>query len=636
MKHFILGTAGHIDHGKTSLVRAMTGRDTDRLKEERERGISIESGFTWADLPSGDRVGIVDVPGHERFIKNMLAGASGIDIVMLVVAADEGIMPQTREHLNILNMLQIRNGIVVVTKTDMVDGEWLEMMEESIREELKGSFLETAPMIPVSSVTGQGIPALLDEIARMTAQLESRTGEGFFRLPVDRVFTITGFGTVVTGTLTAGRISEGSKVTIYPDGIESKVRSIQIHEQSSEFAIAGQRVALNLAGVSKESVHRGDIVAFPGSMETTMMLDARMELLKDSPISIDNRDRLRLHLGTAEIMCRVVLLDREELKPGESALVQLRLEEELACRKGDPFVLRFYSPMITVGGGTVIDSNPLKHKRFREDTISDLKIKEQGEPKDIVDQFLIKNGSRYLERKAVLTEIQIVEAEDYLKIIEGLRENEKVRTITLGNEVWDVHAAFIRDLGAESEEILNEYHLKNPLKKGMPKEEFRQKLFRGEKGKIQEALLELLAEGQFLRMEGQLVALLKFQITFNKVQEEISAFILRKLKEDGYSPQKYSELESPWAKDKKNFKAVYQALGERGDIVILDDEVAFDGGLYQEALTKILNVLESSGRIQLPEVRDLLGTSRKYAMAMLDHLDKTKVTKRVGDDRVLN
>ena len=406
MKHFILGTAGHIDHGKTSLVRALTGRETDRLKEEQKRGISIESGFTWADLPSGDRVGIVDVPGHERFIKNMLAGASGIDIVMLVIAADEGIMPQTKEHLNILNLLQIKNGVVVITKIDLVDEEWLEMITESIRQDLKNTFLANAPIVNVSSISGEGIETLLKEITLITERVESRTGEGFFRLPVDRVFSLTGYGTVVTGTLTAGQISEGAKVTIYPSGVESKVRSIQIHEQPAATAIAGQRVALNLAGVSKESINRGDIIAFPGSMETTMMIDGRMELLKDSLLEIENRDRLRLHLGTAEVMCRVVLLDREVLKPGETALVQLRLEEEIACRKGDPFVLRFYSPMITVGGGVVIEGNPPKRKRFKEDTITELSVKELGEPKEILEQYLIKNGHNFADRKTVIFNIQ--------------------------------------------------------------------------------------------------------------------------------------------------------------------------------------------------------------------------------------
>lgn len=635
MKHFILGTAGHIDHGKTSLVRALTGRDTDRLKEERERGISIESGYTWADLPSGNRVGIVDVPGHERFIKNMLAGAAGIDIVMLVIAADEGIMPQTREHLNILNLLQIKNGIVVITKIDMVDEEWLEMITESIREELQDTFLAEAKMMQVSSTTGNGIKELLDEITDITEHIESRTSEGFFRLPVDRVFTITGYGTVVTGTLVAGQISEGAKVVIYPSGIETKVRSIQIHEQPAEMAIAGQRVAMNLAGVSKDSLHRGDIIAFPGSMETTMMIDCRMELLKDSLVEIENRDRLRLHLGTTEVMCRVVLLDRDVLKPGESAFVQLRLEEEIACRKGDPFVLRFYSPMITVGGGVVIEGNPPKRKRFREDTIQELSVKERGEPKDIVAQYLIKNGHTFANRKTVIANIQLLDENEYERIIADLVEAEKVMVIKIGNDIWDIHQAYIHDLGAAGAEILNEFHIKNPLKKGMPKEEFKQKLFKNEKSKLIEALLDILKEQEFIKLENQNISLCDFEIKFNGGQQEIGNYILGKLKEGGFSPLKYIEMENEWPKDKKNFKAVYQALAERGDLVIIDDEIAFEKEIYNKAYELIVAELKASGKIQLAGVRDLLNTSRKYAMAMLDYLDKNKVTKRVGDDRVL-
>ena len=636
MKHFILGTAGHIDHGKTSLVRALTGRETDRLKEEQKRGISIESGFTWADLPSGDRVGIVDVPGHERFIKNMLAGASGIDIVMLVIAADEGIMPQTKEHLNILNMLQIKNGVVVITKIDLVDEEWLEMITESIKEDLKNTFLANAPIVSVSSTTGKGIETLLKEITLITERVESRTGEGFFRLPVDRVFSLTGFGTVVTGTLTAGQISEGAKVTIYPSGVESKVRSIQIHEQSATMAIAGQRVALNLAAVSKDSINRGDIIAFPESMETTMMIDGRMELLKDSLLEIENRDRLRLHLGTAEVMCRVVLLDREVLKPGESALVQLRLEEEIACRKGDPFVLRFYSPMITVGGGVVIEGNPPKRKRFKEDIITELSVKELGEPKAIVEQYLIKNGNNFADRKTVISNIQALNENEYENIVNDLVKEKKVIMVKIGNDIWDIHQLFIHDLGATAAEILNDFHVKQPLKKGMTKEELKQKLFKGEKYKLLELLLDILKEQGFFKMEGQNVAAFDFEIKFTGEQEKIGNYILKTLKEGGYSPLKYVEMESEWQKEKKNFRSVYQALSERGDIVIIDDEIAFLKEVFNKAYELIMVELKTNGKIHLAGIRDLLNTSRKYAMAILDYLDRNKITKRVGDDRVLS
>ncbi|MGE5679044.1 MAG: selenocysteine-specific translation elongation factor, partial [Pseudomonadota bacterium] len=347
MKNVIIGTAGHIDHGKTTLIKALTGRDTDRLREEKERGISIELGFTYFDLPSGRRAGIIDVPGHEKFIKNMLAGAGGIDVVVFVIAADEGVMPQTREHLNILSLLKVKKGIIALTKKDMVDEEWLDMIIEQVRDEVQDSFLKDAKIIPVSSTTGEGLKELIAEIDTVTEVVEEKDTHEVFRLPVDRVFTITGFGTVVTGTLISGSISEGDRVEIYPGRSETRVRSIQVHEKSVKTAYAGQRVAVNIANVKLDEIARGDILAKPGSMEPTMMLDARLEMLKSDDKSIDNRDRLRFYHGTSEIMCRVVLLDREELEPGDSAFVQLRLEEETACMKGDRFVIRTYSPMLT-------------------------------------------------------------------------------------------------------------------------------------------------------------------------------------------------------------------------------------------------------------------------------------------------
>lgn len=318
LKNVIIGTAGHIDHGKTTLIKALTGRDTDRLREEKERGISIELGFTYFDLPSGRRAGIIDVPGHERFIKNMLAGAGGIDAVILVIAADEGVMPQTREHLNILSLLKVKKGIIALTKKDMVDQEWLEMVIEQIREETADTFLEDAKIIPVSSVNGEGLKELISEVDSVTEIVEEKDSQKVFRLPVDRVFTITGFGTVVTGTLVSGSINEGDRIEIYPRKIETRVRSIQVHEKNVKTAYAGQRVAINIANIKLDEIRRGDILGQSGRMEPTMMLDARLEILKDADKTIDNRDRLRFYHGTSEIMCRVVLLDREELKPGRA------------------------------------------------------------------------------------------------------------------------------------------------------------------------------------------------------------------------------------------------------------------------------------------------------------------------------
>lgn len=635
MRNVIVGTAGHIDHGKTSLIRALTGRDTDRLKEEKERGISIELGFTYFDLPSGRRAGIIDVPGHEKFIKNMLAGAGGIDVVILVIAADEGVMPQTREHLNILTLLQVKKGIIALTKKDMVDREWLEMITEQIREEVAGTFLEQAPIIPVSSVTKEGMKVLADEIDRMTEAVETKDTTDVFRLPIDRVFTIIGFGTVVTGTLISGSISEGDKVLIYPKKIESRVRSIQVHEQNVARAYAGQRVALNIAGVKVEDIYRGDVLASPGSMEATMMIDARLELLKDAEKSIDNRDRLRLYHGTAEVMCRVVLLDREELKAGESAFVQLRLEEELACHKGDRFVIRFYSPMITIGGGTVLDPNPPKRKRFREDVIEELKVKEQGEPEDIVEQYLIKNSDKYPEFKLVAKAAGSMDADKLAGIIEHLKDKQLVSEFRLGDERYLLHKQFLDELTYKISGILEVYHKKNPLKAGMSKEELKSRTMENVKPKLADAVFAFMANAGVIRTENQFVSKSDFKVAFNKSQEQVRDYILTSFRANRFNPPKLSELVEERRFDKNQLQVVYNALIDMGELVKVDEEISFVREAFDEAAEAVRKHIKENGSIQLGQFRDILGTSRKYAMVLLDCFDQLKITKRVGDNRVL-
>ena len=359
MKHIIVGTAGHIDHGKTTLIKALTGRNTDRWEEEQRRGITIDLGFTYFDLPDSTRVGIIDVPGHEKFINNMVAGVVGMDLVMLVVAADEGIMPQTREHMDILGMLGVEKSILVLNKCDLVDREWLDLVEEDIREELKGTFLENAPVAEVSAVTGQGIPELTELIQKMTkGEVQERDTETIPRLPVDRVFSLSGFGTIITGTLISGKIRREDLLEIYPIGKECRIRSIQVHGKDEECCYAGQRVALNLSNVRKSEISRGCVLAPPDSMKNTRLLDVRLDMLPSSLRVIGNQTRLHLFSGTSEILCRANLLNAESLGPGESCYAQLRLEEEGAFSRGDRFVVRFYSPMETIGGGVVLEANP--------------------------------------------------------------------------------------------------------------------------------------------------------------------------------------------------------------------------------------------------------------------------------------
>lgn len=635
MKNVIIGTAGHIDHGKTTLIKALTGRDTDRLKEEKERGISIELGFTYFDLPSGRRAGIIDVPGHEKFIKNMLAGAGGIDVVVLVIAADEGVMPQTREHLNILSLLQVKKGIIALTKKDMVDHEWLEMITEQIRDEVADSFLKEAKIIPVSSVNGDGLKELVAEIDSLTEVVEEKDTHEVFRLPVDRSFTITGFGTVVTGTLISGSINEGDRIEIYPRKTETRVRSIQVHEKNVKTAYAGQRVAINIANVKLDEIQRGDVLTQPGRMEPTMMLDARLEMLNGADKSIDNRDRLRLYHGTSEIMCRVVLLDREELKPGESAFVQLRLEEETACMKGDRFVIRTYSPMLTIGGGTILEPNPPRRKRFKEDVIEELKIKEQGNPAEVVERYLIQNSDKYPEKKTIMKAVGNMGSELYSKISAELLEKQLIHEFKLGDEIFVLHIRYLKDVGTKLTELLEAYHKRNPLKSGISKEELRTKVFEGIKPRLADLIFEYFEADNIIKLQNQYVAQSGFKVQFNKLQTEIKAVIEKNYEENRFNPPKLTELAEASRLDKNQCQLVYNALIEMGELVKLDEDIALSKGAYNEAVEILRKYIKENGAIQLGQFRDLLGTSRKYAMALLDYFDQSKITKRVGDNRVL-
>ena len=393
MKNIIVGTAGHIDHGKTTLIKALTGRNTDRWEEEQRRGITIDLGFTYFDLKNGDRVGIIDVPGHEKFINNMVAGVVGMDLVLLVVAADEGIMPQTREHMDILGLLGIKKSILVINKCDLVDEEWLELVEEEIQEELEGTFLEGAPVVKVSAATGQGLDELTDTIQQlMSDEVVAKDTQTIPRLPIDRAFTLSGFGTIITGTLISGTITREDVLEMYPIGKECKIRNIQVHGQNQDKCYAGQRVAINLSNVKKKEIRRGCVLAPKNSMKNTDLLDVKLKVLEDSMRILTNHERLHLYTGTSEILCRAVLLDKEQIGPGEEGLVQLRLEEEIAVKRGDRFVVRFYSPMETIGGGIVLEPNPVRKKRFDAQAIEELKKKESGSLGDVMELQIKEHG----------------------------------------------------------------------------------------------------------------------------------------------------------------------------------------------------------------------------------------------------
>jgi selenocysteine-specific elongation factor len=629
LKNIVIGTSGHIDHGKTTLIKALTGTDTDRLKEEKKRGITIELGFAHFDLPSGRRAGIIDVPGHERFIKNMLAGVGGIDIVLLVIAADEGFMPQTQEHLNILSILEVKRGIIVLTKIDKVDEEWLDLVKEEVRQKTKGTFLASAPMISVSSSQGVGIKELAQLIDELTEETEEKDVRTPFRLPVDRVFTLTGFGTVVTGTQIEGTLSAESVISIYPDDIQAKVRSIQVHGKTVNESFAGQRVAVNLAGVKVEEILRGNVLAEKNSMKATTMLDIKLNLLKDTSRVLKNRERLRFHHGTSEIFCRVVLLDREELEPGDSCYAQLRLEEYTVAKRGDHFVLRFYSPMETIGGGIILEPTPKKHKRFKEDTLEDLKVKEEGSPEDIIDKIIKQYANRF-------------ESISYYATLTGMSESmidEMIKNLIVEGSVvrFSNHITHQRYLDAVEEEIikiLNDYHKKNPLKAGMLKEELRNKIFPQTKGKLYDHLLEYYEKSQILKNKGNIVSIYNFEIDFTEEQEKIKNEIERIYLKAEFNPPAPDEYIKGNKNEKQN-RMVFHALMDMNILIKIDDDIVFHRDHYHRAVEILKEFVYQHKEITLSEFRDSLNTTRKYALPLLEHFDQIKVTKRVGDKRVL-
>ncbi len=469
MKQIILGTAGHIDHGKTSLIKAMTGTDTDRLKEEKERGITIELGFASLDLPSGEHLGIVDVPGHEKFVKNMVAGATGIDIVVMVIAADEGVMPQTREHMEICTLLGIRHGLIAMTKTDMVDEEWMELALEDIREFSHGTFLEDSPILPVSSVSGQGIPELVKTLDDIAGQLPPKRPSNLFRLPIDRVFTMKGFGTVITGSLVSGKISVGDTIMIYPSGITSKVRGIQVHNQSSGSAESGMRTAINFQGLEKAAVNRGEVLSTPGSLVTSYMVDVSFHYLASNQKPLKNRTLVRFHTGTSEVMGYLMLLEQDELPPGQTAIAQLRLDAPVAIVKADRFVVRSYSPVRTIGGGHVLNPAPQKHKRLKPEVIQKLRDLTSDDPDVIISYHIEQSGYSGVSfsHLKIMTNLPDKQLETQLQ---HLLSQKKIIQTDKDNRIF-IHQTTFDTLKEKFTEHVSDYHNANPLKAGMPKEE---------------------------------------------------------------------------------------------------------------------------------------------------------------------
>lgn len=627
MKNIIIGTAGHVDHGKTALIKALTGIETDRIKEEKKRGITIELGFAYLDLPDGEKAGIIDVPGHEKFVKNMLAGAGGIDLALLVVAADEGFMPQTREHLGILSLLNISEGIIVITKKDMVDDDWLEVVCEDVRSEVKGTFLENAQIIPVSSYTGEGIEQLKTAIFELIDQnTQIKNLDIPFRIPVDRIFSVEGFGTVITGTLIEGRMKIGDPVTIYPSRIESRVRNLQVHSHDVTEAYAGQRVAVNLAGLKKTDLNKGDVVAVPNSMHTTMMIDIKLNILRDCEREILNGTRLHLYHGARDVLCKVILLDRDSISAGESCYAQLRLEEEIAVKTGDRFVLRFYSPLETIGGGVILDSNPFKHKRNDPAVLESLHIKESGSDKEKISAALHDYSSRF----ETLDFLQVQTAIPKEQFDQQIQKLLKDKTAFRVSDNIVIHSDYLTHLKDTAVRLLSAYHQENPLRDGMKKDEFRSKFLHFDDIAVIDKITDSLVNRKFLKYVNGCVALADFEVQKDDNLEEIEAAF----REGGFSPESPDQIATRFPKV-KNYRQVVESLVNTGRLVRVEDKILLHVDYYEKALSMAKEHIAQNGQITLAEMRDLMGASRKFAVAVLEYWDRRNITKKVGDARVL-
>ena len=631
MKNIIIGTAGHIDHGKTTLIKALTGRNTDRWEEEQRRGITIDLGFTYFDLKSGDRVGIIDVPGHEKFINNMVAGVVGMDLVMLVIAADEGIMPQTREHMDILGLLGIEKSIIVLNKCDLVEEEWIELVEEEVKEELEGTFLENAPVMKVSAATGQGIPELIDMIEKLTAdEVEQKDINTIPRLPIDRAFSMSGFGTVITGTLLAGSITKEDTLEMYPLGKECKIRSIQVHGQPVERCYAGQRVAINLSNIKKSEIKRGCVLAPPNNMKNTMMLDVKMNILPSSMRILTNHARLHLFTGTSEVLCRAILLDKEEIGPGESGYVQLRLEEEIALRRGDKFIVRFYSPMETIGGGVVLEPNPTKKKRFHQETIEELERKESGSSEDIIDMH-IHNSKDSMMTVAELAKITALSPEEVTEDVTSLEAQGMIKVFHMKKDSYTWHSSNDKAFQTELVEKLSDYHEKHPYRYGMQKAEIHNTFLKKVKPTVFDLYIDNLVEEGVIKRHNEFLSLPSHEIKKDALYEKTEKKLLEVFEKAQLDFPKLSEVDMDGI-ESDVIDDILLLLMEEGKIIKLGEELYTLTPYIENSKRIIQGLLSQKDLITMGEIRDALETSRKNAKLIVEYMDSIKVTKRNGTE----
>ncbi len=629
MSTHVLGTAGHVDHGKSSLVTALTGMNPDRLKEEQAREMTIELGFAWFKLPSGEDVGIVDVPGHRDFIENMLAGVGGIDAVLFVIAADEGVMPQTREHLAILDLLQISNGIIVLTKCDLIsDKEWITLVEDDIRKTVRDTVLAESPIIRVSSKTREGIPLLFEEISKILEKCPPRIDFHQPRLPIDRVFSMPGFGTIVTGTLTDGSFKIADEITILPAGIKSRIRGLQNHKTKVDLVIPGQRTAINIAGVAVEDIKRGDVVTFPGLYPPTKRMDVQFSLLKDVSGSLKHRSEVKFFIGTTEVLGSIRLLGMEELPPGNNAFLQIELFEPIVAKKGDRFILRRPSPGETLGGGTIIEVNSAKrYKRFSVDTLALLEKKLSGSPSEKVLSII------HTESPVLVSDVlkkSMFSATETMDIIRSLQAESQIKVVKLSENINQSHLVswnYLQNTLQLARQILEKFHSNNPLKSGISREELRSKL------QLNTKIFTLLVE-EWIR-DGELkdnqiyLSLPGFSIKILPEQQKLIQSVRVKFSKNPVSPPSVKECKEELGED------LFRMLIERGDLTQLSEDVVYSSDQYEKLKNEVIVYLQKNSTITVAYFRDKYQTSRKYALAFLEYLDQINITHRDGDFRRL-
>ena len=626
---FVIGTAGHVDHGKSTLVKALTGIDPDRLAEEKARSMTIDLGFAWLTTPARREVSIVDVPGHERFIKNMLAGVGGIDAALLIVAADEGPMPQTAEHLAILDLLGVGHGLVVLTKRDAVDADWLDLVTEETREMLEGTTLADAPILAVSSLRGDGLPELrsaLDQLLGQVTPTPIGTGP---RLPVDRVFSVAGFGTVVTGTLVGGDLQLGQELQVFPEGRATRVRGLQTHQRKVERVGPGSRVAVNLTGLDHDQVRRGDVLASPRLLRASQRLDVRLRLLPTAPVSLEQNDEVDFFSGATELPARVTLLDTELLRPGDEAWVQVRFYQPIAVLKADRFIVRRPSPSETIGGGEIVDRDPPRHRRFRPEVLTALETQAAGTPEELVLQALTESP---LDRRSLGRELSDLSHDDIAAAVASLREGGEIRplgpvendavatpaTFLVANDTW---FRLLRDLTDQ----VGSFHRARPLRRGMPKEELRGRLRLGP-GKLFDDIIVTAVSGGELADHGQVVSRPDFRIQLDPARQAVADRFTAALQRSPNTPP--SPAENGVDAD------TLGALVDLGQVVRVADGMVYSRDAYVDIERRVVTMMAERGQITLAEYRDHFQTSRKYAQATLEYMDKRRITRRVGDARV--